>query len=115
MLRVEDVTRGTVVVEGGRTAKNYWTRLRGLIGVKRLDPGDGLAIVPSNGVHCMFMSIPIDVIYVDCEHRVVDVDANMKPWAIGRPRRAARYVIELPAGAAERAGVRPGDQLVVTF
>jgi hypothetical protein len=89
--------------------------LRGLIGVRHLEDGDGMAIIPSNGVHCMFMSIPIDVIYVDREDRVVDVDANMKPWAIGRPRRAARYVIELPAGMAGRTGTQAGDQLRVAF
>jgi hypothetical protein len=38
-------------------ANNYWTRLRGLIGVRRLDEGDGMAIIPCKGVHCMFMSI----------------------------------------------------------
>ena len=115
MLRIENLTRNTLLVERGRVANNYWTRLRGLIGVRRLEDGDGMAIIPSNGVHCMFMSIPIDVLYVDRNDRVIDVDANMKPWAIGRPRRAARYVIELPAGMAERAGTRPGDQLRVIF
>jgi uncharacterized membrane protein (UPF0127 family) len=115
MLRVENVTRGTLLVERGRTADNYWTRLRGLIGVRQLADGDGLAIVPSNGVHCMFMSIPIDVLYVDRADRVIGADADMKPWAIGRPRRAARYVIELPAGAVARTGTQVGDQLRVTF
>jgi uncharacterized membrane protein (UPF0127 family) len=65
MLRVENQTRGVVLVERGRVADNFWTRFRGLIGVRNLPPGDGLAIVPCNGVHCMFMSIPIDVVYVD--------------------------------------------------
>ncbi len=113
MLHVENVTRGTVLVESGRVADNRWTRLRGLIGVRELPQGDGLLIRPCKGVHCMFMSIPIDVIYVDGDDRVVDLDPEMKPWAIGRPRRKSRYVIELPAGTIARTGTAPGDQLKV--
>ena len=115
MLRVDNATRGTTLVDRGRVANNYWTRLRGLIGVRRLDEGDGMAIIPCKGVHCMFMSIPIDVVYVTGDHRVEAVDHNMKPWAIGRNHRGVRYVIELPAGVAARTGTQPGDQLRVAF
>jgi hypothetical protein len=61
----------------------------------------------------MFMSIPIDVLYVDGNDRVVGLDPNMKPWAVGRPRRKSRYVIELPAGTVERTNTATGDQLKV--
>jgi uncharacterized membrane protein (UPF0127 family) len=115
VLRVDNVTRGTTLVDRGRVADNYWTRLRGLIGVRQLDEGDGMAIIPCNGVHCMFMSIPIDVVYVIPGDRVAAVDHHMKPWAVGRPHRGVRYVIELPAGVAARSGTQPGDQLRVEY
>ncbi|NOX64132.1 MAG: DUF192 domain-containing protein [Chloroflexi bacterium] len=110
-LRVVDLTRKATLVERGRVADTFWSRLKGLIGVRELPDGDGLLIMPCNSVHCMFMSIPIDVIYVDADHRIVDIDHAMKPWRVGRPRRQARYVIETPAGMAERVGAQPGDQL----
>lgn len=113
MLRVENVTRGVALVTGGRVANNPWTRLRGLIGVRMLAEGDGLAIVPCNGVHCLFMSIAIDVVYVSADHRVVDIDPHMAPWTIGRVRRGVRYVLELPAGHCARTGTVVGDQLRV--
>lgn len=113
MLHVENATRGTVLMDKGRLAANPWTRLRGLIGVRALDDGEGLLIRPCKGVHCMFMSIPIDVIYVDENDQVVDLDPHMKPWAVGRPRRRSRYVIELPAGAIARTHTAIGDQLRV--
>jgi len=115
MLKVENLTQGTTVVERGRIADNAWTRFKGLIGVRELAEGDGLAIIPCSGVHCMFMSIPIDVVYVDKEDRVVALDANMKPWAVGRMRRGVRYVIELPTGTIARTRTRTGDQLQVGY
>jgi len=116
VLRVANMTRGNqLLVERGRVANNYWTRLRGLIGVRQLAAGDGMAIVPCSGVHCMFMSIPIDVVYVDRADRVVALDPEMKPWAVGRPRKGARYVIELPAGTITRTGTQVGDQLQVSY
>ena len=114
MLHVENLTRGVTLVEHGRVADNFWTRMKGLIGVQRLAEGDGLLITPCNGVHCMFMSIPIDVLYVSPDDRVVAMDPEMKPWAVGRIYKGVRYVIELPAGAIPRTGAAIGDALRVT-
>jgi uncharacterized membrane protein (UPF0127 family) len=115
VLNAINQTRGTILVERGKVANNVWTRFRGLIGVRDLPQGDGLAIIPCSGVHCMFMSIPIDVVYVSREDRVVALDPNMKPWAVGHPYRGVHYVIELPAGTIERTGTQAGDQLQVSF
>lgn len=115
MLHVNNLSKNVTLVDGGRVADNRWTRLKGLIGVKELPPGDGLLITPCSGVHCMFMSIPIDVLYVDDGDRVVAVDAHMKPNAIGRPKKGSRYVIELPAGTAHQTGTDVGDQLQVRY
>jgi uncharacterized membrane protein (UPF0127 family) len=115
MLHVHNQTRDTILVERGRVANNAWTRFKGLIGVQELPRGDGLAIIPSSGVHCMFMSIPIDVVYVDRDHRVVALDIEMKPWAVGRIHRGVHYVIELPSGAIARSSTQVGDQLLVSY
>ena len=115
MLRIHNESRDVSLVERGRVANNTWTRFKGLIGVRNLPEGDGLAIVPSSGVHCMFMSIPIDVVYVDKGDRVAALDPNMKPWAVGRLYRGVAYVVELPAGTIARTGTQVGDQLRVTY
>lgn len=113
MIHVENVSRGTVVIDRGRLAANPWTRLRGLIGVRELAEGDGLLIKPCHGVHCMFMSIPIDVVYVDKTNRVIAVDRAMKPWAVGKVYRQSDFVIELPIGTADRTQIQPGDELKI--
>ena len=114
MVHIENVTREHTLLAHGRMADNSWTRLRGLIGVRQLETGDGLLIKPCHGVHCMFMSIPIDVVYVDRSDRVVAVDKAMPPWAVGKIRRESAYVVELPTGTIEATNTAPGDQLVVT-
>ncbi len=113
MIRVYNRTRQKDIVTQGKVADTFWTRLRGLIGRKGLAPGEGLLIVPCKGVHMGFMRFPIDVIYVGEGDRVIDVDVDLRPWAIGRPRRASRYVIEVPAGTVAATGTQPGDALEV--
>jgi uncharacterized membrane protein (UPF0127 family) len=114
VLHVVNTTRNITLVDRGRVADTVWTRFKGLIGVRAFAQGDGLAIMPCNGVHCMFMSIPIDVLYVSADHRVVALDPEMRPWAIGRFYRGVQYVIELPAGTIRRTATAAGDRLAVT-
>jgi uncharacterized membrane protein (UPF0127 family) len=114
MIQVQNATRNQPLMVRGRVADNSWTRLRGLIGVRELADGEGLLIKPCHGVHCMFMSMPIDVVYVDRSHCVVAVDKAMKPWAVGKIYRQSAYVVELPAGAIDASGTQPGDQLVIS-
>ena len=90
MVSVENVSRSAALIHTGRMANNSWTRLRGLIGVRDLPEGQGIVIEPCHGVHCMFMSIPIDVIYVNKHHQVVALDKAMQPWAVGKIYREIR-------------------------
>lgn len=112
-MRVDNVTRGEILVATARVADSYWSRLRGLIGHAPLAPGEGLIIVPCNSIHTHFMGFAIDVVYVDKNHRIVGLDKDLKPWRFGRIHRRARYVIELPAGALADSGAEIGDQLAV--
>jgi uncharacterized protein len=111
MLRVENVSRGVTLVHRGRVANNPWTRFKGLIGVRKLPAGDGLLITPCSSIHCMWMSIPIDVLYCSKDHQAVGVDQWLKPWRIGSLYKGVRYVIELPAGTIAGSGTTAGDRL----
>lgn len=114
VVRVHNSTRSIDLMTTGRLAANPLTRLKGLIGVKELPAGDGLLIQPCKGVHCMFMSIPIDVIYVDQADCVVGLDPEMAPGRMGRVYRQAAYVVELPAGTIAATDTQVGDSLEVT-
>ena len=112
-LRVANTTRGTDLVRGGRVADNAWTRLVGLLGSAGLAPGEGLLIVPCSSIHMFFMRFPIDAVYLNRDLEVVGLDADLKPWRIGRFYRGARYVLELPAGAIAESATEVGDQVAV--
>ncbi|MEZ4862557.1 MAG: DUF192 domain-containing protein [Caldilineaceae bacterium] len=115
MLRIDNISQDTTLVDQGRIANNFWTKFRGLMGVRELPQGGGLLITHCNSVHTHFMRIPIDILYVDESHRIVDIDAAMPTWRIGRKRGQATYVVELPSGTALRTGCAVGDQLMVAI
>jgi uncharacterized protein len=114
MLYVENVMRNTVLVRHGRVADRFWTKFRGLMGVRHLPPGDGLLIRDCDSVHTHFMRMPIDVLYVDAHDRIVGIDASMKAWRIGRKYADAAFVIELPSGTAIDTRSVIGDQLKIS-
>ncbi len=109
--RVYNVTRQTWLTERTEIAETFWTRLRGLIGHAPLRPGEAMLIRPCKGVHCWFMGFPLDIIFVDPTWRVVSIAHDMQPWAVGRPIKAASFVIEMASGEAKRTQTMVGDQL----
>ncbi len=112
-LSVRNVTRGTWLMSAGKRAGDVWARVRGLIGSRPLQPGEGLWIVPCSGIHMLFMSYPIDALYLDRELHVVAVDHALRPWTLGRMVRGAHSVLELPAGSVAPTGTDVGDQLAI--
>ena len=94
-------------------ADGFFTRLRGLLGRRALERGEGLLLSPSSSVHTFFMRFPIDVVFLDRALQVVGVAADVPPWRLAG-RRGARHVLELPAGEARARGIRVGERLVGT-
>ncbi len=112
-VRIENVTRDTVVAERVRIARNARDRTIGLMGRGGLPDGDGLWIERAPSIHMFFMRFPIDAIFVDRELRVTKVVADLRPWRVVWWARGARDCLELPAGAARVSGTEVGDQLLL--
>jgi uncharacterized membrane protein (UPF0127 family) len=113
-VRVVNTTRQAVLAERARVADRPWSRLKGLLGRSHLEPGEGLVIRPCQGVHTWFMAFPIDVLHVDAEGTVERVVSEMAPNRMGPVVWKARYVVELPAGAARASGTVAGDRLALS-
>jgi uncharacterized membrane protein (UPF0127 family) len=104
-------TRGIVLAERVFAADNFFSRLRGLIGYRPLEPGTALWIEPCQQVHTHFMRRPLQVLFVDREMQVVRVIHELGPWRMSPWVRSARAAVELAAGRASQ--VAEGERLAV--
>jgi uncharacterized membrane protein (UPF0127 family) len=85
-------------------------RRTGLLKHSGLAPGEGLWIVPSEGVHTFGMSFTIDVAFLNKQRVVLKTRPHMSQARISLCLRA-HSVIELPAGTLDESGTMKGDQL----
>lgn len=98
------------------------TRAQGLMFRESLAPGKGmLFLFPRSGIYPFWMKntlIPLDMIWLESDGRVVDVKANVPPCPGDpcpsySPSGKANYVLELAAGEAAVHGVIPGSVVVI--
>jgi uncharacterized membrane protein (UPF0127 family) len=89
------------------------TRRKGLLGRDALAPGTGLYLRPCASIHTWFMRFPIDVVFLGAEGRILKIVARLAPFRLAWGGLHARDTLELPAGAASRAGLLAGDRLSV--
>ena len=113
-MRIVNHSRGRVVADQVEIAASFWSRGKGLIGRKSLPQGYGLVLRPCGSIHMFFMSIPLDVLHLDKDGRVVKILHGIKPWRAGPLVPKSRWVVELPAGTAQRTGTEVGDVIVVS-
>jgi uncharacterized membrane protein (UPF0127 family) len=110
-MQVFNQTQNLPLITRGRLANTFWLRLRGLLGAVPLQKEEGLILVGEKSIHTLFMSFPIDVVYVDKEHRVIRTDVNMVPYRLGPLVVRSAYVLEMPVGTITDTRTRVGDQL----
>lgn len=106
------ISDARVVCARCTVANSPWRRLRGLMGRRSLDAGEGLLLRPSSSVHTCFMRFPIDIVFLDRDLTVLDIAPAVRPWR-ARGKRGARAVLELGAGEADRLAIRAGEQFTL--
>jgi uncharacterized protein len=109
-LRVRNQTRDTVLAERADIADTAAARNRGLLKRTSLESGEGLWIVPCEGVHTIGMKFPIDVVFLSRKRKVLKIRREMKKWRMAICLRG-HSVLELPAGMCDAAQTKVGDQL----
>lgn len=110
-------TRQTPLATELAVADTHWTRLRGLVGVRRDDfrNGSGLWIVPCRGVHTLGMGFSIDVLYLDRGLKVIAIQPEVRPWRFTPVLLRATSVLELPCGTAAQTKTAVGDTIEITL
>ena len=111
-LIARNLNTGAVVADLVAVADTRATRAVGLLNRTGLEPGEGLWIVPSRGVHTWWMRFPIDLVALDERGVVIDRVENLKPWRIRLPRRGTAGVLELPVGALSQSGTTVGHRIM---
>ncbi len=109
-VRVFDETKGTCVGNKVEVADTSLSRFLGLLGRRELQPGHGLLIVPSSGVHTLGMLFPIDVVFLDADSRVIKLQENLRPFRVTALNWHSESVLELPVDTIRAALVQIGDQ-----
>ena len=98
-------------------ATRTFDRMRGLLGLHALAPGEGLLLDPCAAVHTIGMRFAIDVLFIDRQWVVRRVKVGARPglWMVSGGV-GVRRTIEVAAGWLEVAGLegcqlalRPGD------
>jgi uncharacterized membrane protein (UPF0127 family) len=110
-VRIENVTRGTVIGNRIRVASSAWDRSVGLLRTSEVTPGEGLWIERSPSIHMFFMRYAIDAVFVSGDGRVTRIAANLKPWRVVPWARGARDCLELRAGTVAQSQTSVGDEL----
>jgi hypothetical protein len=113
-LQVVNRTRQTVLAGHVVVADTSAKRRKGLLGRERLSPGEGLWISPCESVHTFGMQFPIDLVYLDRQHRVRKVRSAVLPWRVS-VCLSAHSVVELASGTIRDTQTRRGDGLEFTL
>jgi uncharacterized protein len=111
-VEVRNQTRNTVLGRAIDVADTSSKRRTGLLKHRGLEPDHGLWIVPCESVHTFFMKFPIDLVYLDKQHRVRKVRHAVPAWRMSACL-SAHSVIELPAGTLAESGTQAGDELKI--
>lgn len=104
-----------IIVEQGELANTFLTRLKGLLGRRIMNPGEGLLIYPCDMIHSIGMKMEIDVLFVSQDNRILHIIERMVPNRISKHIKDSCYVVELPSGQVARTKTRGGQELCVVF
>ncbi len=109
-----NLTRGTVVCSRAKVARGFSDRRRGLLGYTELSADEGMLfdtelLIPLMWMHTLFMSFPIDIVFLGRGDRVIKIQTSLKPWRVSAIVFGARKALELAAGVASRTETAVGD------
>lgn len=109
-MNIKKVTNnGVLIADKVYLADSYFKRLRGLLGKKQLQPGEGLLLTKVSSVHCFFMKFTIDVVYLTSDMVVTGIE-TLPPWRVGKWIRGTAHTLELEEGKAQSL-IKKGDIL----
>jgi uncharacterized membrane protein (UPF0127 family) len=110
---VYNQTRECFLSLGITAAATTFARLRGLIGRLTLKSDEGIWVVPSSGIHTLGVLVPLDLIYLDENHRVIHLVEHFPTFRIAPIRAQSESVLELATHTIYSSQTQVGDQLLI--
>ena len=100
---------------GVTAAETTMSQFKNPVGRQAQKYDEGLWLASSKGIHSFYRgaNVPLDLIYLDRNSRVVHVVESFQKFRIAPVRRAAASVLVLPAHTIYSSQTKPGDQMVV--
>ena len=88
------------IIARPKVLRRWWERARGFMFRRKLEPGEALLFVNPRetiadaAIHMLFVGMPLGVVWLDSEGRVVDT-VLAQPWRMHyAPQQPAKYVLE---------------------
>ena len=110
---IRNQNKDAILVRQGNVADTFFTRLKGLLGSAPLKEGEGLLLKGEKSIHTLFMTFPIDVIYLNHALEIIKITPDMRPWKLGPYVSQSAYTLELPVGVITRTNSAVGDHLTI--
>ena len=109
---------GNVTIDA-EVADTTLKRIKGLMFRQSLADKNGMLFLfdtdDYHGIWMMNMSFPIDIIWINSEHKIVDIVKDAQPCRIICPvyksKEKTRYVLEVNAGFTDKYSVDIGDSV----
>ena len=107
-----------MIAENVECADSYLRKVRGLM--LRRTFKDTALVFPFKKetvvrIHMLFVFFPIDLLFLNKSLQILDL-ATLKPFIGYRSSKVpVSFVIELPAGIIERADLKKGERIVLTY
>jgi uncharacterized membrane protein (UPF0127 family) len=73
---------------------------------------EALLIYPCNSIHTFFMKFPIDVAFLDKQHKVVKIVQDMPAGKLQSCHIIAKSTLEMNSGSIARNDIKVGDTLI---
>lgn len=111
MKTVTAASDGKILLKRVRIADHFFTRLRGLMHSKTLEPGTGMLIRPCSQIHTFGMRYDIDVVFLGKKGEVLHIERAIKPRHISPHIAKCWQVLEMPSGECAKWDIKENSQI----
>jgi len=94
-------------------ADSHLARLKGLLGRLRLKAAGGIWVIPSLGVPTIGVLVPLALLYLDSNRRVIHTIESLGSFRIGPIRKQCSSVLELPPRPLYSSPPQVGDVFLI--